>query len=949
MTRPSAFSSNVVVRRPFRSRYNDDEDDTLLANHGHDPATEQRAEEAEVGSSFKRSYDQTATPPLDRQFVDTAISNSFSPLTANTVASARPSSNRHSFDSQRATVTNRMRYLREHDVAVSSLLRRRSPISSRASSRDSRADLSASIGSIGDQLDAPDDRFKRRRSARRSVSNEDVELLDPPSHSRSTAFAPALGRYPPQAATIDPVLSSTSEGRSAIADRATEDDVSAIRRARLVLPPARDATSHRGDTDEQYHASFTSPFPSLSTFRRATSTSFQVAAPAAFVGPSHTSSTTSFTASPLPSSSMSSLRPRPARSQPGEREVNSLASFWQAEDDQRRANEALDIRGREILDRASDRLTRALAASERTERLLEEQRQATARDDEARSARMLEQLPSPPALGGDGRIDDSRPVIGVRLGEGWSTRRTPRLRVDDLAAPTSPTSSHSESSSPRSPDGQHGSRAMHILQNLRTRRPRLSRDSTRVPPPEESPEAVMVMEESDGWPDIFNAHSLPPFAAESRRAERASFRSVLDNLRHQRQRSEPAQTAVGERSATEGATSSLWGQVGDSQAVAPLERPASLFSRRMRGPTERANERWRLGQAPSSSAVTTTTSATAEQVPPWRRREDDSFPSFHLTPRDERRPRRALPPALSNDASGETAPFTRDDSPSPRRVGEGIRRDQLRSRGAIDSDMSGDVYRGNESNERLAVRIDRPSVQPPLFTRSRLLSQHRARNPLAGEEEDDGGDGVPAPRFWRPPTLPPMLPSGSLGHRAGLDGGREPSDSSDRTIDTAARQITDRPRSLLTEAFARRTASASASTHAESSQNQQASSTLRRRRTIFDSLTPRDAVDSDPAAGMTAADRGRSERLATLRRERNIMRTLLDGSPLDEETPPLPMDARDDTAPRSPGGTRRRGLSDFFRGIGGVGGRFVAAWDDDFVSFFTRDSAALNPLNYVVS
>lgn len=97
-----------------------------------------------------------------------------------------------------------------------------------------------------------------------------------------------------------------------------------------------------------------------------------------------------------------------------------------------------------------------------------------------------------------------------------------------------------------------------------------------------------------------------------------------------------------------------------------------------------------------------------------------------------------------------------------------------------------------------------------------------------------------------------------------------------------------------------------------------------------------------------AAERhaARSERLASLRRERNVMRALLgEVTGATVET----VDVEQQQQPRSPGGTRRRGLSDFFRGIGGVGGRFVAAWDSEFEGFYRRDSAALDARNYVVS
>lgn len=116
----------------------------------------------------------------------------------------------------------------------------------------------------------------------------------------------------------------------------------------------------------------------------------------------------------------------------------------------------------------------------------------------------------------------------------------------------------------------------------------------------------------------------------------------------------------------------------------------------------------------------------------------------------------------------------------------------------------------------------------------------------------------------------------------------------------------------------------------------------------------------------------RMERLQALRRERHAMRTLLGGAdgaaspsaehgPLDAANPwapPEPVRERTGTPPqaraRSPG-ARGRGLGDFLRGLGGgtryaFGGRggLIGIWDDDLAGFFTRDSAALDPRNYLV-
>ena len=116
------------------------------------------------------------------------------------------------------------------------------------------------------------------------------------------------------------------------------------------------------------------------------------------------------------------------------------------------------------------------------------------------------------------------------------------------------------------------------------------------------------------------------------------------------------------------------------------------------------------------------------------------------------------------------------------------------------------------------------------------------------------------------------------------------------------------------------------------------------------------------------------QRLHALRQERNLMRSLLSGTPSEDgpsssrafgapETSNDPTRLgdsntlrRDGTGPaadpsRSPGAIwRRRGLGEFLRGFGAGGGRgLISMFDEDFPSFWGRDSAALDPRNYLVS
>lgn len=121
------------------------------------------------------------------------------------------SSYRHSFDSQRATVTNRMRYLREHDVATSTL-RRRSPLPSHSSSTTPRRTDQLSSEDTVSATQAADRAKRRKPGANETVHDTDQHVrTSVDTHNRVSTFAPALGRYPPQPAPINPVLTSTSQ------------------------------------------------------------------------------------------------------------------------------------------------------------------------------------------------------------------------------------------------------------------------------------------------------------------------------------------------------------------------------------------------------------------------------------------------------------------------------------------------------------------------------------------------------------------------------------------------------------------------------------------------------------------------------------------------------------------------------------------------------------------
>lgn len=89
----------------------------------------------------------------------------------------------------------------------------------------------------------------------------------------------------------------------------------------------------------------------------------------------------------------------------------------------------------------------------------------------------------------------------------------------------------------------------------------------------------------------------------------------------------------------------------------------------------------------------------------------------------------------------------------------------------------------------------------------------------------------------------------------------------------------------------------------------------------------------------------RSEQLASLRADRSAMRSLLDRT--GDQVDPSAM-----TEPSRGVTNGRRALSDLMRGMrsGLAGtGRIAGFRDADFGDFFGRDSAALDPRNYLVS
>ena len=323
----------------------------------------------------------------------------------------------------------------------------------------------------------------------------------------------------------------------------------------------------------------------------------------------------------------------------------------------------------------------------------------------------LPHLPSTQHLLHPARSNETRSTVGVRIGEGWS----PSQQADsfDASAPSSP-------SSDDYPLGTSASRALHFLSNLRSRRPRLSRNSTGVPAPEDSPSPNSAERQ----------HWLAPAPEWSEAAEAQEADSLNERL-------------LAVRAAGAWATdtdSALWGEPQTTTTTATA--PGSLLSRRMRGPTERANILWRQGREPEAPALGTT---PAGGTPP------------RLVPRDETYRRDAAP--------------TWHPAPAPAREahsfgGEGWRRldataaDPPRARssrmhppgfGALDLDADF----GPNNTSPLHRRTLSEQVPPVRIT------------PLARMFRDDDQDE--RPRIWDHPNLPPMLPSGSAGRRVAFE------------------------------------------------------------------------------------------------------------------------------------------------------------------------------------
>ncbi|KAG0657836.1 hypothetical protein C6P46_006198 [Rhodotorula mucilaginosa] len=743
---------------------------------------------------------------------------------------------------------------------------------------------------------------------------------------------------------------------------------------------------------------------------------------------------------------------------------------------------ALSLRGEDLLREAAGVLRRAEDSVSRASNLVQTQAWES-------------RLPSVGALPEPSDPGTQRPVVGIRLGQGWSSETRPANAAaapePAPASPTSPTTrrrgaasffsmsapssaplgspppvrtSHemddAESSSSASTSAA-STRARQFLTSLRARRPRLSRNATAVSPPEGEEQALSPDRDSAtylrSWtlpsPPLANGLAISTFdeeaevlAAAQLNAHLLDRRQVNDNLDAGLS---PPTPPLSSRS--------LWGEPRANNSQQEL-----LTSRRMRGPTERANERWRRGEPPVSSLASDAGDlARAQQqraFPTWRTQRTE-------TPRTAISTRRSVlgsPPRLANTADTREADAfmrTRDESPSPR-----SRRSVRRAASDLFSSRSlNAAEEGTSSSATSNLETDRASIRLPLSsgppavsrTNSRVRFEDAEEAPPQGRgwsapatgplmlssgsdgrrmifphpahaagpsvatvgaaahdlhlddfetrhffEEDDlhpppftfdrlarraPEDRVPAPRM--PPRRYPWE-SGYAAAEAGNFEARPPPQISDDAARSPFRTVSEE---TLQRDSARRAARSGLSDlwmeARRHSSYASADAEMRQRRTDIAGRTDlNDSAMHAQRAGEATGDEAsalledrlaqhrqhRVQRLHALRQERNLMRSLLSGTssedgpsssrafgaPENSNDPTRIGDSntlrRDGTGPaahpsRSPGAIwRRRGLGEFLRGFGAGGGRgLISMFDEDFPSFWGRDSAALDPRNYL--
>ncbi|SGY77274.1 BQ5605_C005g03593 [Microbotryum silenes-dioicae] len=851
---PSAFSSNIVIRRTHRARYSPHVEPApasmqvqVTPSRGRHPAaiplatSDVASRPATPSISVKRAYDEVSpttgsTPPampVDAEMHDAndesaAPGRSPSPCSGlDDSANMAPPPAWHTFESQRASVSGRSSTFSLDSSQTGrnspATLRRRTPISTSISpvrpaptvtSGHAYLDLYDEVGL--DRLGISRDRSKRRRSA--TIPHSEGSERSTPSTSTApatsgtagTTFAPALGRYVPRPIPIDPVLvaepwpvppSVTVRGAAAASPASStlatsssqtmsfreelESQFSNLRPSvTLSMPSSTIPTIAARTTATDASSSEPSPRRSVGGFTRFWQAG-NPTGPTPISSNASTMATSSAVTIPVTAGARDwsttpptlSLRTRAARSStfpqtlPSSTAPSQVMDYrWMVDDLSSTRAHAADLPdstttyAREVLQRATERLERAEATMSRvfgatTPSTLEERILAR------RQSRLNFHL-SPPAgtesSGEDTEMNLDRTTRAASEGIWASSPSVGEGSSSGGSSATAPASANSPTTTT--------SRTRYFLTNLRARRPRLARNSTGVP----SPEVMSSERERDGW---------------------------LDDLRDEGAVSTSEVSVV---------APALWGEE-QSQSPQHLDvahagaidsAPSSMAPRRMRGPTERANERWRLGQAPVTAQTTTTNvtaSASGLNTPSLVRE------SYRVDPRSSTThtlgqraavategPTRTLPWRSMDFRSTITAPRTTENGTSGGDLASEIRRRYNTLREAestiptpvrpVDpevtpwedarlSDLSEDSTVSGGSTlprpERVAPFALTPRFAPPRHRPARGLDLS-----LMTPSLDSGNDSrevealeARAAAALRPSALPPMLSSGSMGRR----------------------------------------------------------------------------------------------------------------------------------------------------------------------------------------
>ncbi|GAA6049166.1 hypothetical protein JCM3770_003287 [Rhodotorula araucariae] len=1041
------FSAAARIPRPFRSRYASSSNDSLASEA---PAQDSRdiALGDDAGTPHKRSHSQVLpstgnTPPASFDEAAPAMpfprpETLFKPPEPSDGPGMSPHWRRSfSYDLQRAEPTTSMSVISAtapaplgHSAAAApaplsmSILRRRAraPTESDPTPSSSSPAAHALSPRAGDRVSS-----KRRRSGTLSMS----DLPGAGSATTSTSTS----RLPPWLASRGtssalPVLSRSTS---------TEDDVRTIRRrGRLSLACFPGTAGAAVELEQGLYAR-----PHVSA--------------------SHP---------PVADSSAPALLP------PTQQHQAYTALLQHAA-----RSDALATRGEGLLREAADVLARA--------------EEHVARVAVVVSARGMEQSVAQRSPGIEGLRElrdaaSARPAVGICLGEGWArtapeveptSPTSPRRRRSSLWSRSSPPPDAGASLSPpldssgtsMSSSSSASSRARNFLTQLRARRPRLSRNATAVTPPEAAPTSPPAFSRTSTFATLSTRASSstaairgwtlpsPPLAATlassafDEDAELAAADRLNRRLLERRRVSESIDLgAVSGSSAPSHAQpeTALWGEPSAREAG----EAESGRGRRLRGPTQSANERWRFG--PSVATEPSLRSSSATNVT------ETAVPAAHtrLSTPAWRRFARSATGIDAGVATGDAhfAERARDETPSPRR-------ERFFSAAALRAAEEG-VAR---PPSRQVMGMGRPAIRLARSGAGAATAERSASRPRLLFDDDDGADAdaARAAAAWataQPPLRAFMLPSGSDGARmlfphppaaAGSVNAREmerqrsvspfgthgpdhlftapsttPRDElpfsarrpmpwdempsswfasrrfaeshSDPLGDTSTITTTANAGSLSSSAHNAapgRSSLADALAHfdtrATPADAGPGEASLRRRRgppaSSGDGLeTPgiprnvdgaasrenRFRLGPDPAhrdtdtasevlfrrSDATVEERlaqhrqSRMDRLQALRRERHAMRTLLGvaiapASPYAADAESAPSVAGPSRSPGAGVGGGRGRLGEFLRGLGGgarynfVGGRggFGGLWDDDFHAFWGRDSAALDPRNYL--